>query len=80
MENIKVNGNFAVKVGNMWAKRGYSEVNLTKQPAALTDFKQAYTLSKEIGGKVYMFKPSEISDEEMENLILASNAEGDEEE
>lgn len=79
MESIKVNGNFAVKVGNMWAKRSYNEVNLTKQPDALTDFKQAYALSKEIGGKVYMFKPAEISDEEMENLILASQAgEGEE--
>lgn len=78
MDEIKVNGNFAVKVGNMWAKQEYSSVQLTKQPDCLMDFKRAYELAKEIGGKVWMFKPSEITDSEMENLVMASGLNNEE--
>lgn len=78
MDEIKVNGNFAVKVGNMWAKSDYEGAKLTKQPDSLMDFKRAYKLASEIGGKVCMFKPSEISDKEMENLVMASGLNNEE--
>lgn len=72
MEEIKVNGNFAVKVGNMWASTSYNSVSLNEQPESLMAFKDAYKLAEKVGGKVFMFKPQEISKDEMENLILAS--------
>lgn len=72
MEDIEVTGNFAVKVGNMWAKKDYEGVKLTKQPDSLMEFKRAYQLAEETGGKVHMFNPQEISKEEMENLAIAA--------
>lgn len=71
-EEIKVNGNFAVRVGNMWAKSDYEGAKLTKQPDSLMDFKRAYKLANEVGGKVHMFKPQEISESELNNLMLAA--------
>lgn len=79
MEEIKVNGNFAVKVGNMWASSSYDSVKLNEQPESLMSFKDAHKLAEKIGGKVFMFKPQEISNEEMENLILASGINQEEE-
>ena len=71
-DDIKVNGNFAVRVGNMWAKSDYEGAKLTKQPDSLMDFKRAYKLASEVGGKIHMFKPQEISESELSNLVLAA--------
>lgn len=79
-EEIKVNGNFAVRVGNMWAKRDYEGAKLTEQPDSLMKFADAYKLAQKIGGKVHMFKPKEIAESEMESLILAAGIKQHEEE
>lgn len=80
MENIKVEGNFAVKVGNMWARKDYNEITLKDQPASLLGFKDAYKMAEKTGGKVVMFKPQELTDEELANLKIAAGigGEGDE--
>lgn len=80
-EEIKVNGNFAVKVGNMWAKQEYGDpVSLTDQPDKLMGFKKAYELSKKVGGRISMFKPQEIGESELNNLALAAGIGNKEEE
>lgn len=79
MEEIKVNGNFAVKVGKMWASSSYNSVAINDQPESLMNFKDAYKLAEKVGGKIFMFKPQEIKDDEMENLILASGLKQEEE-
>ena len=76
---IKVNGNFAVRVGNMWAKTEYNSVSLSEQPSSLMKFTDAYKLAERTGGKVFMFKPKEILETEMENLILAAGISRDSE-
>ncbi len=72
MEEIKLNGNFAVKVGQMWARNDYSSIELTDYPKTLVSFSDALALSEKTGGKVVMFKPVEISDEKIEELKLAA--------
>ena len=72
MEEIKLNGNFAVKIGEMWAKKTYDGIGLKDYPEALVSFTEALALSKKTGGKVVMFKPVEISDEKIEELKLAA--------
>ncbi len=79
-EEIKINGNFAVRVGNMWAKRDYEGAKLTEQPDSLMKFADAYKLAKKIGGKVHMFKPKEIPEAEIESLILAAGIKESEDE
>ncbi len=49
-EETKVNGNFAVRVGNMWAKRDYEGAKLTEQPNSLMKFADAYKLAKRDSG------------------------------
>lgn len=71
-EGINVNGNFAVMVGKMWASDGYSEVSLNKNPKSLMSFKDAYNLSEKTGGKIVMFKPTELTDDQLVDLKLAS--------
>lgn len=71
-ETINVEGNFAAKVGTMWAKRDYSNIELHNQPEKLTSFKDAYELAQKIGGKVYVFKPKELTDEQIADLKLAA--------
>ena len=80
MENIKIEGNFAVKVGNMWAKQDYNEIALKDEPVSLLGFKEAYKMAEKTGGQVVMFKPTELPDEELANLKLAAEigGEGDE--
>lgn len=75
MENtseIKVDGNFAVKVGKMWARSSYDNVELYKQPKSLMNFKDAYELKEKVGGEIYMFKPQQLDLAEIENLKLAA--------
>lgn len=72
MEEIKLNGNFAVKVGQMWAKKSFDSIELDNQPKALVSFTDALSLAEKTGGKVVMFKPIEISDEKIEELKLAA--------
>lgn len=80
MEETKVNGNFAVKVGNMWAAESYNSVSLNEQPESLMSFKNAYKLAEKVGGKIFVFKPKEIAESELENFILASGIKNDEDE
>ncbi len=72
MEEIKLNGNFAVKVGQMWAKKSYDTIELDNYPKSLVSFTEALTIAGKTGGKVVMFKPVEISDEKIEELKLAA--------
>lgn len=73
MEEIKLNGNFAVKVGQMWARNDYGDsVELNSHPKALVSFTDALSLAEKTGGKVVMFKPVEVSDEKIEELKLAA--------
>ena len=80
MENneISVNGNFAVKVGKMWAYESYENIKLDKQPCALYTFKKAFALAEKIGGNVYIFKPTEIDEEKLAELKLAAAEENNE--
>ena len=81
MEEIKVNGNFAVKVGKLWAtKDTYSGgVALHEQPESLMEFSKAYELSEKVGGEVYIFRPEPITKEKMEDLRLAADMKSDKE-
>lgn len=74
MENneISVNGNFAVRVGKMWATKSYSDINLNDQPNSLYSFKKAYELAEKVGGSVVVFKPTELSAEQIAELKLAA--------
>lgn len=72
METINVKGNFATKVGKMWAQKEYSGISLTEQPQSLTSFKEANKLAQETGGRVWMFKPVELTDEQIADLKLAA--------
>jgi hypothetical protein len=74
MENneISVNGNFAVRVGKMWATKDYNSINLDDQPNSLYSFKKAYELADKVGGRVVIFKPTELSDEQLAELKLAA--------
>lgn len=74
METIDVKGNFATKVGTMWAKKNYDSIELNEQPKSLTSFKEANELAHKIGGKVYMFKPVELTDEQIADLKLAATS------
>ena len=74
MENneISVNGNFAVRVGKMWATKEYNSINLNEQPNSLYSFKKAFNLAEQVGGRVVIFKPTELSDEQLAELKLAA--------
>ena len=73
MDNeIKVDGNFAVKVGKMWVRKQYSDIDLKEQPTSLISFKEAYELKEKTGGSIFMFKPIELDLAEIENLKLAA--------
>lgn len=72
MEEIKLSGNFAVKIGDMWAKKAYDSIELKDYPESLVPFTEALTLSKKTGGKVVMFKPVEVSEEKIEELKMAA--------
>lgn len=80
MEDIKITGNFAVKVGSMWAKDDYEGAKLTKQPDSLMDFKRAYKLAEKTGGTIHMFKPQEVTKDELENLAIAAGMKESEDE
>ena len=69
---IKVNGNFAVKVGKLWARNDYNEVSLHEQPKSLMTFKDAYDLNEKVGGEIYIFNPRKLDLAEVENLKLAA--------
>lgn len=71
-ECINVNGNFAVMVGKMWASEDYSDVRLSKNPKSLLSFKDAHKLAEKVGGKIIMFKPVELTDEQLADLKLAA--------
>lgn len=75
MENIKVECNFAVKVGKMWVVDGYN-LELKDRPKSLLDFKNAHKIAEKTGGRIVMFKPTELSDEELANLKLATDIDG----
>lgn len=72
MEEIQLNGNFAVKVGMMWAKETYDSIELVDYPKSLVPFADALNIAGKTGGKIVMFKPVEISDEKIEELKLAA--------
>lgn len=78
-ENIKIEGNFAVKIGKMWAVDGYN-LELREQPKSLLGFKDAHKVAEKTGGKIVMFKPIELSDDELVNLKLAAGLTGKEDE
>lgn len=79
MEESKISGLFAVKVGSMWAKTEYgSELKLTEKADTLLDFNKAYKIAKKTGGKIYQFKPQEISDDELKTYVRAAGIEKDE--
>lgn len=71
-ETINVKGNFAAKVGKMWAQKEYNGISLSEQPKSLTSFKEANELAQETGGRVWMFKPVELTDEQIADLKLAA--------
>lgn len=72
MEEIKLNGNFAVKIGEMWAKKGYDSIELKDYPEAPVSFAEALALAQKTGGKVVMFKSVELSEEKIEELKMAA--------
>ncbi|MBR2766822.1 hypothetical protein IKF63_01200 [Candidatus Saccharibacteria bacterium] len=73
---IDVKGNFAVRVGKMWAgEESYSEsVSLSEQPKQLCSFAKAATLAEKTGGSVVMFKPIDLTEEQIADLKLAATA------
>ena len=72
-KTIDVKGNFAVRVGNMWAQKDYSEIKLKEQPNQLDTFKNAYKLAEKTGGRIVMFKPQELTDDQLTELKLAAS-------
>ena len=72
-ETINVKGNFAVKVGKLWAQKDYGSFKLTEQPECLMSFAKAATMAQETGGSLFMFKPVELSDEQIADLKLAAS-------
>jgi hypothetical protein len=71
---IDVKGNFAVRVGKMWASKDYSEVRLSKNPKSLLSFKDAHNLAEEVGGKIIMLKPVDLTEEQIADLKLAATS------
>ena len=71
-KEIKVDGNFAVKVGKLWVIQRYDDIELKEQPTSLVSFKEAHELKEKTGGSIFMFKPVELDLTEIENLKLAA--------
>lgn len=77
-ETIDVKGNFAVRVGNMWAQKDYSDIKLKEQPNQLDTFKNAYKLAEKTGGRIVVFKPQELTDEQIADLKMAATNDNEE--
>lgn len=71
-ETISVKGNFAVKVGKLWAQKSYDGFKLTEQPECLMSFTSAVEIAHDTGGRLLVFKPVELTDEQIADLKLAA--------
>lgn len=74
MEETKINGIYAVKVGKLWARNNYSEVELFPTPKSLVGFKEAIELAEKTGGTIYQFTPEALDEEQIATLKLAAEA------
>lgn len=60
---------FAVQVGEYWAQETYGSYNVNKTPSVFDSFKDAYTASKKLNGKVVEVDCKEILAAEMARLV-----------
>lgn len=60
---------FAVQVGEYWAQESYGSYNVSKAPSVFDSFKEAYTASKKLNGKVVEVSCKEILATEMARLV-----------
>lgn len=60
---------FAVQVGEYWAQESYGSYNVRQTPSVFDSFKDAYTASKKLNGKVVEVCCKEILAAEMARLV-----------
>lgn len=60
---------FAVQVGEYWAQESYGSYNVRQTPSVFESFKDAYTASKKLNGKVVEVSCKEILATEMARLV-----------
>lgn len=60
---------YAVQVGEYWAQESYSSYSISKTPSVFESFKDAYTASKKLNGKVVEVDCKEITAVEMARLV-----------
>ena len=60
---------FAVQVGEYWAQESYGSYNVSKTPSVFDSFKDAYTASKKLNGKVVEVICKEIPAAEIAHLV-----------
>lgn len=60
---------YAVQVGEYWAQESYGSYNVNKTPSVFDSFKDAYTASKKLNGKVVEVDCKEIIATEMARLV-----------
>lgn len=60
---------YAVQVGEYWAQESYNSYSISKTPAVFDSFKDAYTASKKLNGKVVEVCCKEIIAVEMARLV-----------
>lgn len=74
MEDTKINGIYAVKVGKLWACKNYSDIELLTTPKSLVGFKDAIDLAEKTDGTIFQFTPEPLDEEQIATLKLAAEA------
>lgn len=74
MEEVKFKGLYAVKVGNMWVNKNYSDYELKDTPKSLVGIKEALLMADKTGGDIYQFNPTQLTEEQLGTLRLATEA------
>lgn len=74
MENTEINGIYAVKVGKLWARKNYSEIELFTTPKSLVGFKEAIEIAEETDGTIVQFTPEPLDEKQIATLKLAAEA------
>lgn len=74
MEDTKINGIYAVKVGKLWVHSSYSDYELKTTPKSLVSIKEALVVADKTGGVIYQFTPTQLTAEQLDTLKLASEA------